>query len=138
MKQEETSTIYKHRHRSSSSSSTSSYSSLEIKKKRNKSIKLKKSSKMQSSDTEEINSKIYKSKEIIDVKKKKKYIEKSPQFNYVYCDSCIHWCQSCNIFPKTAKEYLTHLQSDSHKTTLEVCTCNFVFVLLIHKKLYFL
>lgn len=116
MIQEEVKIALKHRcHSSSSSSST------EIKRKRNKSIKSKRSSKIQSSGDEEINSKkSYKSKELIDSNKKKNRDEKLPQFNYVYCDSCIHWCQPCNIFPKTAKEYLTHLHSESHKTTLEV------------------
>lgn len=114
MPHEEVSTEHKHKHHSISSSS-----SVELKQKRNKS---KKSSKVLSSGEEETYSKkSYKSKEITDTRKKKKHSEKPPQFNYVYCDSCIHWCQSCNIFPKTAKEYLTHLQSESHKTTLEVC-----------------
>jgi len=110
--------INKTRHRSTSSSS------IELKKKRSKSIKPKKSSKVNVSEEEEENDskKTYKSKELNDTCKNKKRIEKLPQFNTVYCDSCIHWCQPCNVFPKTAKEYLTHLHSESHSKTLEVCT----------------
>lgn len=96
---------------------------MELKKKRSKSIKPKKSSRGQSSERDTDSKKSYKSKELIDANKnnkKKIRVEKIPQYNYVYCDSCIHWCQPCNIFPKTAKEYLTHLHSESHKTTLEV------------------
>lgn len=81
---------------------------------------MKKASKLQNSDDETDSKKSFKSKELIDTNKKKNRAEKLPQFNYVYCDSCIHWCQPCNIFPKTAKEYLAHLHSESHKTTLEV------------------
>lgn len=94
-----------------------------MKKKHCKSIKPIKSSKEQSSDEDTDSKKSYKSKELIDSSKnnkKKGRVEKIPQYNYVYCDSCIHWCQPCNIFPKTAKEYLTHLHSESHKSTLEV------------------
>jgi len=116
VQQDEVSNIRKNRHRSTSSSS------LELKKKRNKSNKSKKSLKVHSSSEEETDSKkSYKSKELIDTSKKTKRNEKIPQFNHVYCDSCIHWCQPCNIFPKTAKEYLTHLHSESHRKTLEVC-----------------
>lgn len=77
----------------------------------------------QSSDEDDSNLKKSRhSVETLEYKKKKnRNVEKAPQFNYVYCDSCIHWCQTCNIFPKTAKEYLTHLQSETHQTTLEVC-----------------
>jgi hypothetical protein len=100
--------------------STSSSSSEELKKK-NKPLKSKKFSKVQSTDEEKTDSKkSYNIKELNDTNKKKNRIDKLPKFNYVYCDSCIHWCQPCNIFPKTAKEYLTHLHSESHKTTLEV------------------
>lgn len=121
LQQDEVSNIRKNRHRSTSSSS------LELKRKRNKSVKPKKSSKVHSSSDEETGSKkSYKCKELIDTSKKTKRIEKLPQFNHVYCDSCIHWCQPCNIFPKTAKEYLTHLHSESHSKTLEVCIIFFL------------
>lgn len=36
------------------------------------------------------------------------------QINYIYYDPEIHWCQSCNVFPKTAKDYLNHMQSPGH------------------------
>lgn len=26
----------------------------------------------------------------------------------------MHWCQTCNIFPKSAKDYLNHLHSKDH------------------------
>lgn len=29
----------------------------------------------------------------------------------------MHWCKSCSIFPKTAREYLEHLHSAEHKST---------------------
>lgn len=118
--QEEALTIHKQHRRSTSSSS------IEFKKKPSKSVKPKKSSRVQSSDGETDSRKSFKSKELIDINKKKKRVKKLPQFNYVYCDSCIHWCQPCNIFPKTAKEYLTHLHSDSHRTTLEVCNILYI------------
>lgn len=124
MQQQEVSTIHKHRHRSTSSSS------IEFKKKRSKSIKSKKVSKIQNSDEETDFKKTYKSKELIDTNKNKNRTEKLPQFNYIYCDSCIHWCQPCNIFPKTAKEYLAHLHSESHKATLEVIY-NILFIIFI-------
>lgn len=116
MQQDVVSTIHKHRRHSTSSSSSEEF------KKKEKSKKSKKFIKVQSSDEEKTDSKkSYNIKEFIDSNKKKNRIEKLPKFNYVYCDSCIHWCQPCNIFPKTAKEYLTHLHSETHKTTLEVC-----------------
>lgn len=37
-------------------------------------------------------------------------------FNYVHYDPEMHWCRVCNVFPKTAKEYLNHLHSSEHKT----------------------
>lgn len=42
------------------------------------------------------------------------------QVNYVYFDPEIHWCRVCNVFPKTAKEYLLHLHATEHKQTLAV------------------
>lgn len=114
LQQDVISTVHKHRHHSTSSSSSE-----EIKKK-DKSKKLKKSSKVSSDEEKTVSKKSYNIKELVDTNKKKNRVEKLPKFNYVYCDSCIHWCQPCNIFPKTAKEYLTHLHSESHKTTLEV------------------
>lgn len=41
-------------------------------------------------------------------------------YNYVHYDPEMHWCRVCNVFPKTAKEYLNHLHSAEHKEkTLE-------------------
>lgn len=105
MPQEEVSTIYKRRCYSTSSTS------LEVKKK---------SFQVQSSDEEPQSKKSFKSKEFIDDNKKENYIAKLPQFNYLYYDSSINWCQPCNIFPTTAKDYLTHLHNESHKSTLKV------------------
>lgn len=39
---------------------------------------------------------------------------KKERFNYVFYDPEMHWCQTCNIFPKTAKDYLNHLHSKDH------------------------
>lgn len=45
---------------------------------------------------------------------------RNEQINYVYYDPEIHWCRVCNVFPKTAKEYLLHLHAAEHKQTLTV------------------
>ncbi|KAJ9579570.1 hypothetical protein L9F63_004755, partial [Diploptera punctata] len=43
-----------------------------------------------------------------------------PVYNYVYYDPEMHWCRVCDVFPRTAKEYLNHLHSTEHKeVTLE-------------------
>jgi hypothetical protein len=44
--------------------------------------------------------------------------ELKPSYNFVYYDPEMHWCKTCDIFPKTAKEYLNHLHSNEHK---EIC-----------------
>ena len=44
--------------------------------------------------------------------------ETKPAFNFVHYDPEMHWCKTCDIFPKTAKEYLNHLHSNEHK---EMC-----------------
>lgn len=36
------------------------------------------------------------------------------RFNYVFYDPEMHWCQTCDVFPKTAKDYLNHLHSKEH------------------------
>lgn len=36
------------------------------------------------------------------------------QINYAFYDPELHWCKSCNVFPKTAKDYLQHLHSKEH------------------------
>ncbi|XP_058824877.1 zinc finger matrin-type protein CG9776 [Topomyia yanbarensis] len=35
-------------------------------------------------------------------------------YNFIYYDPELHWCSKCDIFPKTAKEYLNHLHSEQH------------------------
>ncbi|XP_055644714.1 zinc finger matrin-type protein CG9776 [Toxorhynchites rutilus septentrionalis] len=37
-----------------------------------------------------------------------------PQYNYIHYDPELHWCSKCDIFPKTAKDYLNHLHSEQH------------------------
>lgn len=37
--------------------------------------------------------------------------------NYVHYDPEMHWCQPCQVFPKTAKDFLTHLHSKEHQQT---------------------
>ncbi|KAL2740580.1 zinc finger matrin-type protein CG9776-like [Vespula squamosa] len=44
--------------------------------------------------------------------------DSKPMYNFVHYDPEMHWCKVCDIFPKTAKEYLNHLHSNEHK---EVC-----------------
>ncbi|XP_029721524.2 zinc finger matrin-type protein CG9776 [Aedes albopictus] len=44
--------------------------------------------------------------------------KRKPQFNYIYYDPELHWCSVCDIFPKTAKEYLNHLHSEQHRSRL--------------------
>ncbi|XP_062560487.1 zinc finger matrin-type protein CG9776 [Armigeres subalbatus] len=44
--------------------------------------------------------------------------KRKPQYNYIYYDPELHWCSVCNIFPKTAKEYLNHLHSEQHRSKL--------------------
>lgn len=41
---------------------------------------------------------------------------RSDNVNYVFFDPELHWCKTCSVFPKTAKDYLTHLHSDVHKS----------------------
>lgn len=36
------------------------------------------------------------------------------QVNYAFYDPELHWCKACNVFPKTAKDYLNHLHSKEH------------------------
>lgn len=37
------------------------------------------------------------------------------KINYVHYDPQMHWCKQCNIFPKTAKDFLIHLHSKEHQ-----------------------
>lgn len=39
----------------------------------------------------------------------------SKKINFVHYDPEMHWCKSCQEFPKTAKDYLTHLHSKEHQ-----------------------
>ncbi|XP_011310962.1 zinc finger matrin-type protein CG9776-like isoform X2 [Fopius arisanus] len=43
--------------------------------------------------------------------------DSKPMYNFVHYDPEMHWCKICDIFPKTAKEYLNHLHSAEHKET---------------------
>uniref|UniRef100_A0A8W7PLZ1 U1-type domain-containing protein n=1 Tax=Anopheles coluzzii TaxID=1518534 RepID=A0A8W7PLZ1_ANOCL len=45
--------------------------------------------------------------------------KKSP-YNYVHYDPEVHWCGTCNVFPKTAREYLAHLHSEQHRSRTTV------------------
>lgn len=36
------------------------------------------------------------------------------KFNYIVYDPELHWCKPCNVFPKTAKDYLIHLHTKEH------------------------
>lgn len=42
-------------------------------------------------------------------------IDVSKKYNYVHYDPELHWCRTCDVFPKTAKDLLLHLQSEDHK-----------------------
>ncbi|PNF20626.1 hypothetical protein B7P43_G04256 [Cryptotermes secundus] len=43
-----------------------------------------------------------------------------PVYNYIHYDPEMHWCRVCDVFPRTAKEFLNHLHSAEHKEqTLE-------------------
>lgn len=50
--------------------------------------------------------------------------EDKPMYNFVHYDPEMHWCKVCDIFPKTAKEYLNHLHSNEHK---EACLVSNIF-----------
>ncbi|KAL9885611.1 zinc finger matrin-type protein CG9776 isoform 1-T2 [Glossina fuscipes fuscipes] len=55
-----------------------------------------------------------KQKEIAKIKTEQKIVERKERFNYVFYDPEMHWCQTCDIFPKTARDYLDHLHSPEH------------------------
>lgn len=38
-----------------------------------------------------------------------------PAYNYIHYDPEMHWCRVCDVFPRTAKEFLNHLHSAEHK-----------------------
>ncbi|SPP88291.1 zinc finger matrin-type protein CG9776 isoform X2 [Drosophila guanche] len=35
-------------------------------------------------------------------------------YNFVFFDPEQHWCDSCGVFPKTARDYLKHLHAEEH------------------------
>lgn len=41
------------------------------------------------------------------------------QYNYVHYDPELHWCRMCDKFPRTAKEFLLHLQSKNHQESIQ-------------------
>lgn len=41
--------------------------------------------------------------------------DETKKYNYVHYDPELHWCRTCDVFPKTAKDLLLHLQSEDHK-----------------------
>ncbi|XP_055846774.1 zinc finger matrin-type protein CG9776 [Episyrphus balteatus] len=54
-------------------------------------------------------------------KKVKDELKKADEkkINYVFYDPEMHWCKICDSFPKTAKDYLTHLHSKDHAENVE-------------------
>lgn len=38
----------------------------------------------------------------------------SQNYNLVFFDPEQHWCENCNVFPKTARDYLKHLHAEEH------------------------
>lgn len=50
-----------------------------------------------------------------DTKERRSPEDSKPMYNFVHYDPEMHWCKVCDIFPKTAKEYLNHLHSNEHK-----------------------
>lgn len=43
----------------------------------------------------------------------------SVNVNLTFYDPEMHWCKTCSIFPKTAKEYLEHLHTPEHKKNVK-------------------
>jgi len=54
--------------------------------------------------------------------------EEAPEgkVNYVHYDPEMHWCRVCNVFPRTAKEYLHHLHSQEHKDETAVSRVKYI------------
>ena len=42
-------------------------------------------------------------------------IETDSRYCYIYYDPELHWCRICDVFPKSAKDYLLHLHSKEHR-----------------------
>jgi hypothetical protein len=43
----------------------------------------------------------------------------SVKYNYMHYDPELHWCRMCDEFPKTAKDFLLHLQGDKHRNNIQ-------------------
>lgn len=41
------------------------------------------------------------------------------KYNYMHYDPELHWCRMCDEFPKTAKDFLLHLQCDKHRSNIQ-------------------
>ncbi|XP_060646011.1 zinc finger matrin-type protein CG9776 isoform X2 [Drosophila nasuta] len=41
-------------------------------------------------------------------------VSQTQSYNYVFFDSEKYWCESCSVFPKTARDYLKHLHAEEH------------------------
>lgn len=61
--------------------------------------------------------------------------EDKPMYNFVHYDPEMHWCKVCDIFPKTAKEYLNHLHSNEHKEACLVSNTSYDSYLLQHERM---
>lgn len=55
--------------------------------------------------------------------------------NYNFYDPEIHWCRVCNVFPRTVKAFLLHLQEESHLAKLAVSSVFAFFINLLGQKL---
>ncbi|XP_060531373.1 zinc finger matrin-type protein CG9776 isoform X2 [Cylas formicarius] len=49
------------------------------------------------------------------IKKEDVKVEGDKRYSYVYYDTGLHWCRTCDAFPETAKSFLQHLQSKEHR-----------------------
>lgn len=38
-----------------------------------------------------------------------------PNVNYIHYDPELHWCRVCDVFPRSAKDFLNHLHSAEHR-----------------------
>lgn len=41
--------------------------------------------------------------------------DETQRYDYQHYDPELHWCRTCDVFPKTAKDLLLHLQSEDHR-----------------------
>ncbi|KNC33977.1 Zinc finger matrin-type protein [Lucilia cuprina] len=104
---------------SSSSSSSDSSSSSETEQAVNKDNDDDDNEEDDDSSPERLKKKVIESmknkdKDIARTKQDLKGPNKKERFNYVFYDPEMHWCQTCNVFPKTAKDYLNHLHTKNH------------------------